>query len=174
VEVNDMSDFQLDITNPAILDMAAAHIVSDLGQEIRERCGIDPQSINMELFRSYLVITANIAPFVSHVKRRENHEYLDNAKNVLVQRQAHTPLMAALFGLSRHEVTRLRKLNGALRPSTATSHYSNEEIAMVYRCWQRVNAQFKDPIEMWCHLALLDELRTFPLSAIYEIIQEGV
>lgn len=161
----------LPIEDGAIKKLAGAYLIDRFSVLIKAQAGVD--AINQSDFARKMVVTVNVLPYFEHLQRKENHALISKTMLFLIRRQAHGPMMQELFGITRHEVTKMRKQCNAPHPSTATNHLSDQERALIYKIWSQVDAQYTDPIDKWLKLAVVDSLAQYPLAAMYSLLIKG-
>jgi hypothetical protein len=164
------------LQSPAIRKLAAVELMSAvdlLPKEVKSLFSVSNASL--EGLAELLDVHVCIDKVFQYARKSEARRWMEDALRFLIKRQAHFPLLKALYpSLSPSTVSQIREQISAQRPSTRVSSLTSEQIDTVYRCWQAVAASTPDDVERWVKVALIDELAQFELATIYRVVEGRV
>lgn len=158
-----------EITDPAILKLASLEVIRRYAPAIQSSHSLD--NIDPDELEKHIRITADLSLFMNFIKRQDMMAFKDKAKRFLIQRGAHSPMLHELFGMAKHEITKLRAELKVETTMANRSHLSDRELDMVYNHWKHISKAASDVVDAWCQMGLEPDLHKYTMSTLYKTVK---
>jgi hypothetical protein len=147
------------------LDPSLVALLRECVEEVQSQQDAAPRGAARIIDR--LKVRVDIKPLTLFATMRDQREKMELACKLLVQRQAHYPLLHKLFGVSRQEIPKLRAQYD-ITPPNIRFEIPDVEARLIWKDWLQICQDFKDPVDQWVMLAT--QWPQMPIYSLYELV----
>jgi len=167
----------LELTSPAlsrlvVLELLAQPAQYGLSEEVQDTLAKAVQAIDnsdkLPPALQRLGVFINTQSLQVIAARRGQARWRQAALTYLVLRQAHFPLLRALFDCTRAEVAEKRKETGAPLPPLRHQEIDLPVLQRLWREWQSICAEYESEAERWVVVA--QRWPEYPLATLYQAL----
>jgi Protein of unknown function (DUF2857) len=158
-----------EIADTAILKLASLEVIRRYAPAIQSSHFLD--NIDPDELEKHIRVSADLSLFMNFIKRKDLMAFKDKAKRFLIQRGAHSSMLYELFGMVKHEITKLRRELKVEMATAHRSHLSDKELEMIYSHWKRISKAATDVVDAWCQMGLEPDLLKYTMSTLYKTVK---